>query len=143
MPFVGQSSDLLPTSSWLTGCKLVRLWVVGATIGPIDPLDVKRVGQALEDVALRDHHEAVYAGIEAFRRAHAELMKRLGALAVRVGPTAHIRPDQVIDERSGLTAADFQGCVEILRVRAVAPAGVMPLAAIGRLRQLRDAEANS
>jgi hypothetical protein len=124
---------------WALGCRresqTVRLWVIGATIGPIDPADVKRVGQALRDAALKDHHETVYAGIEAFRKAHAELMRRVGALAVHVGPTAHIRPDQVIDERSGLTAADFQGCVEILRIRAIEPAGVVPQAAVGRLRQ--------
>ncbi len=126
------------------GCRretqTIRLWVIGATIGPQDPMDVKRVGQALEDVPLRDHHDVVYAGIEGFRKAHAQLMERLGTLAVQVGPTAHTRPDQIIDERSGLTAADFQGCVEILRVRTVAPAGVMPLAAVGRLRRLGDAK---
>jgi hypothetical protein len=129
------------------GCRretqTVRLWVVGETIGPSDPLDVRRVGEALEDGPLRDHHQTVYQGIHAFRGAHAQLMQRVGALALQVGPAASagaIRADEVIDERSGLTAADFQGCVEILRVRSMERVGLVPLAAVGRLHEAREME---
>jgi hypothetical protein len=129
------------------GCRretqTVRLWVVGATIGPSDPLDVQRVGDALGDAPLRDHHETVYRGIDAFRGAHAQLMERVGALAFQVGPAASagaIRADEVIDERSGLTAADFEGCVEILRVRAIVPVGLVPTAVVGRLREAIETE---
>ena len=121
----------------------VRLWVIGHTIGPNDPLDVRRVGEALEDVALRDHHEIVYQGITAFRGAHAHLMQRVGALAIQVGAAATagaIRADEVIDERSGITAADFQGCLEILRVRSLARVGVVPAAVVGRLHESRERE---
>lgn len=122
------------------GCRresqTVRLWVIGATIGPLDPLDVRRVGEAIEDAPLRDHHTIVYQGIDAFRKAHAQLMQRVGALALHVGPAASaglLRADEVIDDRSGLTAADFQGCIEILRVRSIVPAGPVQAGAIGRL----------
>jgi len=119
----------------------IRLWVIGKTIGPSDPADVRRVGAAIDDAPLRDHHDVVYAGIEAFRGAHAQLMQRIGALALRVGPGASlgsIDADQVIDERSGLTAADFQGSVEILRIRSIAPQGLVPLSVVGRLHEDRD-----
>ena len=121
----------------------VRLWVIGHTIGPSDPLDVRRVGEALEDVALRDHHEIVCQGIEAFRNAHAHLMQRVGALAIQVGGAATagaIRADEIIDERSGITAADFQGCLEILRVRSLARVGVVPASVVGRLHEARERE---
>lgn len=121
----------------------VRLWIVGATIGPRDPLDVRRVGEVLGDGPLRDHHLTVYKGLDAFRGAHAKLMQRVGALALRVGPAASagaVRPDEVIDERSGLTAADFQGCVEILRVRSIVSVGSVPSVAVGRLHSRFDQE---
>jgi hypothetical protein len=129
------------------GCRretqTVRLWVVGATIGPSDPLDVRRVGEALGDAPLRDHHEMVYRGIESFRGAHAQLMERVGALALQVGPAASsgaIRADEIIDERSGLTAADFQGCVEIMRVSSIVPVGPVPFGVLGRLHEARESE---
>lgn len=129
------------------GCRretqTVRLWVIGDTIGPSDPVDVRRVGEALEDAPLRDHHTTVYQGIDAFRGAHSQLMQRVGALALRVGTAASagaIRADEIIDERSGLTAADFQGCIEILRVRSIVPVGPVPIAIVGRLHEARETE---
>jgi hypothetical protein len=129
------------------GCRretqTVRLWVVGVTIGPLDPLDVRRVGDALDDAPLRDHHTTVYQGIESFRGAHAQLMERVGALALQVGGAASagaIRADEVIDERSGLIAADFQGCIQIVRVRSIVAVGLVPYATIGRLHEAREAE---
>lgn len=121
----------------------VRLWVIAVIIGPRDPLDVRRVGEALDEAPLRDHHTTVYQGLDRFREAHARLTQRVGALALRVGPAASagaFRVDEVIDERSGLTAADFQGCVEILRVRSIVPAGKVPVGAIGRLHEARETE---
>jgi hypothetical protein len=121
----------------------VRLWVIGDTIGPSDPLDVRRVGEVLDDAPLRDHHSTVYRGIDAFRGAHAQLMQRVGALALHVGSAASagvISGDEVIDEPSGLTAADFEGCVEILRVRTLEPVGPIPLAVVGRLHEARETE---
>lgn len=136
-------TDALHQKGCVRETQTVRLWVIGDTIGPIDPLDVKRLGAAIDDVPLRDHHATVYDGIEAFREAHAQLKERLGALALHVGSAASagaIKADQIIDERSGLTAADFQGCVEILRIASISPAGNVPLVAIGRLHEARETE---
>lgn len=127
------------------GCRretqTVRLWVVGTTIGPLDRLDVRRVGEALEDATLRDHHDLVYEGIDSFRNAHAQLMERVGALAFRVGPAATsgaLRSDEVIDERSGLTAADFQDCIELLQVRSISPIGLVHFGVVGRLHEAEE-----
>lgn len=139
-------TDALYQRGCLRESQTVRLWVVGKTIGPSDPLDVKRLGEAIDDVPLRDHHATVYQGIDAFREAHAQLMQRVGALALHVGSAASagaINADQIIDERSGLTAADFQGCVEILRIASISPAGNVPLAAVGRLHEARETEVSS
>lgn len=136
-------ADALHATGTRVQTQTVRLWVVAEIIGPSDPLDVRRVGEVLDDAPLRDHHTTVYQGIDAFRGAHAQLMHRVGTLALQVGPAASagaIRVDEVIDERSGLTAADFQGCVEILRVRSIEPSGLVPLAAVGRLHEAREME---
>lgn len=121
----------------------VRLWVVGTTIGPSDPLDVRRLGEALGDATLREHHTLVYQGINSFRNAHAQLMERVGALALHVGPAATsgvVRSDEVIDERSGLTAADFQDCIELLQVRSITSIGQVPFGALGRLHEAQEIE---
>lgn len=121
----------------------VRLWVVGTIIGPKDPMDVRRVGEVLADAPLRDHYRTIYGGIEQFRNAHAQLMQRVGALALRVVPAASagtIRADELIDERSGLTASDFQGCVEIVRVHTIGEVRDIPTLATGRLRDASERE---
>jgi hypothetical protein len=127
------------------GCRretqTIRLWVVGTTIGPLDRLDVRRLGEALEDATLRDHHDLVYEGIDSFRNAHAQLMERVGALALRVGPAATsgaLRSDEVIDERSGLTAADFQDCIELLQVCSISAIGLVPMSVVGRLHEAEE-----
>jgi hypothetical protein len=129
--------EALRNRGCLRESQTVRLWVVGVTIGPMDPLDVRRVGEVIGDTALRDHHPAVYRGIEAFRDSHKNLMQRVGALAMHVGPAASagaLRADEVIDARSGLTAADFRDSVEILTIQAIEPVGCVPMSSIGRLR---------
>lgn len=118
----------------------VRFWVVGDVIGPRDEQDIRRVGVVIDDAVLRDRWRDVANGIAAFRKAHTELTKRVGTLAIRYGAgaaTGAVRRDELIDERTGFTAGDFSDCVEIKRVKSVAPQGVVPVSVLGRLR--RDA----
>ena len=128
--------DALRNRGCFVQTQTIRLWVVGVTIGPSDPLDVRRVGEVIGDAALRDHHSAVYRGIEAFRDSHKYLTQRVGSLAMHVGPAASagtLRADEVIDAKSGLTAADFRDSVEILTIRSIEPVGRIPLSSTGRL----------
>jgi hypothetical protein len=122
------------------GCKLqtqsIRLWVVGATIGPDDPQDVRRLGVVADDPTVRDHHREIYRAIDSLRRAHQRLGFRLGALARQVGSATAaglLAPDEIIDERTGLTAADFADSIDIVTVVAVEPAGDVPYVLTGRL----------
>lgn len=127
---------------WRAGCERqvqsVRFWVVGDVIGPRDEEDIRRVGEVIKDVVLRDHWQDVAKGVAAFRKAHTELTKRVGTLAIRYGAgaaTGGLRRDELIDERTGFTAGDFSDCVEIRRVRSVTPQGVVPVSMLGRLRR--------
>jgi hypothetical protein len=128
--------EALRNRGCLVQTQTIRLWVVGVTIGPSDPLDVRRIGEVIGDAALRDHHSAVYRGIEAFRDSHKNLMQRVGTLAMHVGPAASagaLRADEVIDAKSGLTAADFRDSVEILTIQSIESIGRLPLSLTGRL----------
>lgn len=123
------------------GCSVqtqtIRLWVVGVTIGPEDPQDVFRVGQVAGDQALLNQHSEVVRAMRSLRGAHVKLGRRLADLAVHVGAAAaagHVRRDEVIDERSGLTVADFQDSLDIVAVRSIDVLGDMPLVITGRLQ---------
>lgn len=114
----------------------VRLWVVGVTIGPDDDQDVRRLGVVMDDPALRDTYAEVYRAFRSLRGAHVRLGQRLADMARRVAPAAAggaLQDDEVVDERSGLTVADFRESVEVLTVRQFAPAGAVPYVLIGRL----------
>ncbi len=123
---------------WAEGCMVqdqtIRLWVIGVTIGPDDDEDVRRVGIVMDDPVLRDRYAEVCRGIRSLRGAHVRLGQRLSELAMRVGSSAEaglMESDEVVDERSGLTVADFRESVDILTVGAVESAGEVPYVLIG------------
>ena len=116
----------------------VRLWVIGVTIGPENDDDVRRVGVVMDDPTLRDGYAEVCRAFRSLRGAHVRLGKRLAEMAVRVGSAAavgRLDGDEVVDERSGLTVADFRESVEVLTVRATEPVGDVPYVLVGRLNE--------
>lgn len=119
----------------------VRLWVVGVTIGPEDDLDVHRVGVVMDDAALRDSYTEVCRAFRTLRGAHVRLGRRLNNMAMRVGSAAamgSLDGDEVVDERSGLTVADFRESVEVLTVQDIEEAGDVPYVLVGRLTHDRE-----
>ncbi len=123
----------------------VRLWVVGQTIGPEDPQDIRRVGEALGDDSLVTNYQAIADAIKNLRAAHVRLGHRLAVIARRVGPRAAaglVDDDEIIDERTGITASDFRDSIDILTVQTVEAAGRVPFAVTGLLRSSDDREAD-
>jgi hypothetical protein len=128
------------TSLRRLGCSVqtqtIRLWVIGVTIGPDDDEDVRRVGAVAQDAALTTHFAEVCRAMRSLRGAHVRLGKRVSELALTVGSAAaagRVASDEVIDERSGLTAADFVDSVCILTVESVQHVGDVPAGLLGRL----------
>lgn len=124
------------------GCSVqtqtIRLWVVGITIGPEDAEDVRRVGLVAGDEVLLNHHGEVVRAMRSLRGAHAQLGRRLSDLARHVGAAAaagYLARDEVIDERSGLTVADFQDSLDLLTVSVVDAVGEVPFVITGRLHE--------
>jgi hypothetical protein len=123
----------------------VRLWVIGDTIGPDDPEDIRRVGVVVEDSGLVQGFRHVYQAVDTLRRAHVRLGQRLSSLSRTVGSalaSGHIDADEIIDERSGLTAADFQDSVDILTVSSIEDVGQVPYMLVGRLRDTDQEDIN-
>lgn len=119
----------------------VRLWVVGVTIGPEDEEDVHRVGLVTDDAVLLGGHAEVCRAMRSLRGAHVRLGRRLSEIARQVGSAAaagRVAADEVVDERSGLTAADFQDSMDILTVRLVEAAGDVPYMVVGRLNEAEE-----
>jgi hypothetical protein len=123
------------------GCRVqaqtVRLWCIGATIGPEDPEDVRRVGELLDDQVLTTRQADVWRAIRTLRHAHVRLLSRLASLARSVGPAAahgHLPADEILDAASGLTAADIETAVVIVTIDRVERADAVPRILAGRRR---------
>jgi len=122
------------------GCHLedqtIRLWVIGETIGPREHENVRRVGELMDDSPLKTHHGPVCDAMETLRGAHVRLGHRIGDLARSVGPASvagRMSSDEVIDERSGLTAADFADSIDIVRIVQIEEMVETPANMTGRL----------
>jgi len=129
------------------GCLLqaqtIRLWVVGTTIGPDDAVDVRRVGLVADDRGLVSSYLQVHQAMRSLRGAHARLGRRLNDLARHVGTAVAVGlagADEIVDERSGLSGADFQDALDIVTVRSVAAGTTVPYIMTGGLRSPRDRE---
>ena len=139
--------DLFATALRSEGCSLqtqsIRLWVIGDTLRPDDRQDVRRVGAVMHDDVLMHHDRDVYLAMTSLRGAHIRLRHRLSDMATRIGSAAvagTIAEDEVVDERSGLTAADFRDSVDILTVQSIEPAGEVPYLVVGRLNDADEEE---
>ena len=127
------------------GCRVqaqtVRLWVIGVTLGPDDPEDVRRLGTVTGDPALLSAHQEVHRAMRTLRGAHVQLGRRLAELTRSLGPAAtagRLAPDEVVDDTSGLTAADIEAAVTVLTVTAVTPVGDVPAVLTGRRATRED-----
>lgn len=130
------------------GCRVqaqtVRLWVIGVTLGPDDPEDVHRLGLLTSDQVLLAAHQEVSRAMRTMRSAHVRLGRRLADLTRHIGPPSGAGPqsgDELVDEVSGLTAADFESAVSVVPVQAVTAIGEVPAALTGRRQFRKDRSA--
>ncbi len=124
----------------LVQAQTVRLWVIGVTLGPDDPDDVHRLALVTADPVLLAAHGEVSRAMRTLRGAHVKLGRRLAELTRHIGPTVGaggLSGDEVVDELSGLTAADIESAVTVIAVRSVAAIGDIPAVLTGR-RNLRE-----
>lgn len=136
-------ADALAAHGCGVQAQTVRLWCIGVTLGPDDPQDVQRLGVVMGDPVLRDRHHDVARGMQTLRNAHVRLGLRLGRIARTIGAAAaagRLPADEIIDEASGLTAADVEHAVTLAEVTAIDPAHDVPAGLTGCRRPLSDEE---
>ncbi|MEV0135421.1 hypothetical protein AB0H83_44105 [Dactylosporangium sp. NPDC050688] len=121
------------------GCRVqtqtVRLWCVGSTIGPEDSADIRRVGELLDDHVLLTRQPEISRAMRTLRHSHGRLQRRLASMVRSAGPAAangRLRPDEVLDEASGLTAADIETAVIVVTVASVEVVDAVPRVLAGR-----------
>jgi hypothetical protein len=119
----------------------IRFWVTGHTIGPDDAVDVRRVGQVVGDAVLLGAHDQVHRAMRTLRSAHVQLRQRLADLALRLGPAATagaLPADELLDERSGLTAADVETAVSLAIIADINAIGDVPAVVTGRRHSAQE-----
>jgi hypothetical protein len=142
--------DRFATALRSEGCtrqtQTIRLWVIGDTLRPDDREDVRRVGVVMQDDVLLHHHRDIDHSMGDLNGAHIKLRRRLSDMSMQVGSATaagRIAEDEVVDERSGLTAADFRDSVDILTVQSIEPAGDVPYLVVGRLNDSNEGEGDA
>jgi len=129
-------SDALAFEGCTVQAQTVRLWVVGVTIGPEDDEDVRRLGVVMGDNTLREKYHEVCRAFRTLRGAHIRLSRRLTDIAVHVGAGIAgglVDEDEVVDQRTGLTVADFRESLDVLTVDQVHSVGDVPYVLVGQL----------
>jgi len=136
-------ADAMRRSGFALTPDAIRMWVAGVAIGPRDQEDVRRLGEVLGDDFLVDRYIDIHQAIRTLRRTSARLHQRLAEMAFHVGPAVRagrMADDELIDERSGLTAADFQDAVDVVTVLRLESAGTVPRMITGRRLPVDDQE---
>jgi hypothetical protein len=121
----------------------IRFWVIGHTLGPEDSDDVHRVGRVVDNPVLVAAHDQIYRAMRTLRGAHVRLGRRLADLARRLGPaaaTGALAADELLDERSGLTAADVETAVSLATVAAIEAIGDVPAVLTGRRHTAQETQ---
>lgn len=116
----------------------VRLWIVGVTIGPDDPENVRRLGIVIGESRLEQNYMRVWNAMNTFRSAHGVMARRLDDMARHYGTAAvvgRIDSDEVLDPRSGLTVADLRDCIDLLKIVAIQAEGPVPAVLLDRIHE--------
>lgn len=94
----------------------VRMWLNGTVMGPDDPEDLRRVGEAYGDPVLMVAWREIGRSLERVRIMNRVLGRWLSRVIVEAGTG---QGDEVLDPELGLFADDFRDAVKTYRVAAV------------------------
>lgn len=105
-------------------------------LGPLDPQDIRRVGEAVNSEWLRANWQSVGAALFAVRNGHRILGRRITQIIQKAALGEHeISPrDRDFLAQLGVTMGRLQDAVTVLTVEQVsADAGMVPVDRIGRV----------
>lgn len=115
---------------------VIRQWANGEVLGPRDPHDIRRVGEAIESVWLRDNCQRVWQALFVIRNGHRALGRKITQIIQKAALGNHdlATKDEEYLSQLGVTMGKLQDAVTVLTVEQVTPdAGLVSMDRIGRV----------
>jgi hypothetical protein len=115
----------------------IRQWVTGEILGPLDPQDIRRVGEVIESNWLSENWQRVWSALFVVRNGHRLLGRRITELIQKkavLGSQDLASKDEKFLNEVGITIGALQDAVTVLSVEQIIPdAGMFPIDRIGRV----------
>ena len=115
---------------------VIRQWAAGEVLGPLDPQDIRRVGEVVGSEWLRANWRLVGAALFAVRSGHRVLGRRITQIIQKAALGEHevSARDKDFLSQLGITMGRLQDAVTVLTVEQIsADAGMVPVDHIGRV----------
>jgi hypothetical protein len=115
---------------------VIRQWAAGEVLGPLDPQDIRRVGDVVGSEWLKENWRSVGAALFAVRNGHRVLGRRITQIIEKAALGEHevSTKDKDFLGQLGITMGRLQDAVTVLTVEQVsADAGMVPVERIGRV----------
>ncbi len=115
---------------------VIRQWAAGEVLGPLDPQDIRRVGEVVGSEWLKENWRSVGAALFAVRNGHRVLGRRITQVIQKTALGEHEVSEKDKDFLAllGITMGRLQDAVTVLTVEQIsADAGMVPVDRIGRV----------
>jgi hypothetical protein len=115
---------------------VIRQWAAGEVLGPLDPQDIRRVGEVVGSEWLKENWRSVGAALFAVRNGHRVLGRRITQIIQKAALGEHevSTKDKDFLAQLGITMGRLQDAVTVLTVEQVSlDAGMVPVDRIGRV----------
>ena len=115
---------------------VIRQWAAGEVLGPLDPQDIRRVGEVVGSEWLRANWRSVGAALFAVRNGHRVLGRRITQVIQKAALGEHeiSTKDKDFLAQLGITMGRLQDAVTVLTVEQISADAVMvPVDRIGRV----------
>jgi hypothetical protein len=115
---------------------VIRQWAAGEVLGPLDPQDIRRVGEVIGSEWLLGNWQSVGAALFAVRSGHRVLGRRITQIIQKAAIGEHeiSAKDRDFLAQLEITMGRLQDAVTVLTVEQVsAEAGMVPVDRIGRV----------
>jgi hypothetical protein len=115
---------------------VIHQWAAGEVLGPLDPQDIRRVGEVVGSDWIKENWRSVGAALIAVRKGHRVLGRRITQIIQKAAIGEHeiSAKDRDFLSQIGITMGRLQDAVTVLTVEQVtSEAGMVPVDRIGRV----------
>jgi hypothetical protein len=115
---------------------VIKQWATGEILGPLDPRDILRIGQAIDSEWLKQNWQRIGAALLMVRSGHRLLGRRITRIIEKaaVGEYELKSQDEEFLHQIGITIGELQDAVTLLTVESVSKNGkAVPIERIGEV----------